>query len=326
MTRRQTIVLTILASLILSTIIIMLATFPVVQTPLNSKEKASDNEKVIAFIKNVLPIDISCYNISLKFRNSEEYQGYPREIGQYLLEAENSTLDIIYTYENNVLWQCSMYITKGSVISDRQYPNITDAATWFLLKYQNYTHIDLAEMITMLTNVDPNTNMTITSGNLKLTVTYQALSNTVFGDAANFRWVRTFNGCDYTALDLSFRNGIFSGLVDHTQLYSIGNTAVNLSMQQATEIALRYTKNYSYYLGNGIWISNFGVIGTSATLIPQEARPRSEPYVVYPCWIVKVFFDKTYPGSVDGLIVWIWADSGEILTTSHFNYRWPQEY
>lgn len=324
--KKQTAILIILALLILSALIIMLAAYSALHNPPTPEEKAQDNDKVLAFIKNVLPLDISRYNITLKLRNIEENLGYPREIGQYSLEAETSSIDIIYTYENNTLWQCSMYLTRGSAISDRQYANITDAAAWFLLKYQNYTRIDSTEMIKMLANIDPNRNTTLTSGNLKLTVTHQDLTGTIFGDTVHFLWVQTFNNCEYLALDLNYRNGIFSNLIDHRQLYAIGNTTVNITMPQATEIALRYTKNYSYYLGNDIWISNFSIIGTSATLQPQEARARSQPYVLYPCWIVKVFFDKTYPGSVDGLIVWIWADSGEILATSHFNYRWPQEH
>ena len=219
-----------------------------------------------------------------------------------------------------------MYITNGSVISDRPYASINDAAASFLVKYQNYTRLDSAEMIGMLSNVDPSKNATITSGSLKLTVTHKDLSGTWFGDSIDFRWVQTFNGCDYLAVDLAFRDGVFSSLIDHRQLYSIGDTTVNVSMKQATEIAMKRAENYSYYMGNGVWISDFNVMGTSATLISQEARARSEWYVLYPCWSVKVFFDKTYPGSVDGLLVFIWADSGEAFSVSHFNYRWPPEY
>jgi len=190
------------------------------------------------------------------------------------------------------------------------------------MKYQNYTHIDSTEMINMLSNVDPTKNATITSGTLKLTVTHKDLSGTWFGDSINFRWVQTFNGCDYLAVNLVFRDGVFSGLIDHRQLYSIGDTAVNISREQAVKIAMEYIENYSYKIAEDVWISDFNVTGTSADLFPTVR----EPYVLYPYWQVKLFLDKTYPGSVDGLLVLIWADSGEAFSSSHFRYRWPPEY
>jgi hypothetical protein len=324
--KRIKLVLIVLLTIVFSVVVIALNLLLAEPPSALLQGDSPNNSEFLAFIKTVLPLDISRYNITLKHCMTEEYQGYLKETGQYILEADESTLDIICIIENNVLWSCSMYLKNGSVIIDRPYSNINDAATSFLLKYQNHTGLDSTEMIDMLSNVDPTRNTTVTSGSLKLTVTHKDLSGTVFGDAINFRWVHTFNGCDYLAMDLVFRDGVFSGLIDHRQLYSIGDTAVNVSMKEAREIALKCVENHSYYMGSDIWISDFDVMGTSATLISQEARARSEPYVLYPCWVVKVFFDKTYPGSVDGLIVWIWADSGEVLSTSHFRYRWPPEY
>lgn len=322
MTRRQIALLLTAALLIVSVLVIALATFSNAPPSGPASEDSPTDDKVLTFIKNVLPLDISQYNITLKQCRLEEYEGYPIETGEYTLEAVGSTLDIIYSIENNILKICNLYVNNGSVISDRPYASINDAATSFLMKYQNYTHIDSTEMINMLSNVAPTENATITSGTLKLTVTHNDLSDTWFGDSVNFRWVQTFNGCDYLEVNLAFRDGVFSGLVDHRQLYSIGDTTVNVSMRQAVEIAMERIENYSYYMGNGVWISGFNVIGTGANLI-ASARKR---YVLYPCWQVKLFLDKTYPGSVDGLLVLIWADSGEAFSISHFKYRWPPEF
>jgi hypothetical protein len=95
----------------------------------------------------------------------------------------------------------------------------------------------------------------------------------IYGVENNVLWscsMYVTNGS--VAVDLAFRDGVFSGLIDHRQLYSIGDTTVNVSMRQAIEIAIKRVENYSYYMGNGIWISDFNVMGTSATLISQEAR------------------------------------------------------
>lgn len=276
-------------------------------------------EKAVAFIKNVLPIDSSQYNMTLrnygvpKLPDIGYYkQSYvEQEILTYSLESKDSTLDVICTFSNNVLIICSMYPVKGSVINDRQYPDLLDAVKGFLEKYQAYSKMDSTEMISMLSNVDPAKNATITSGTLKLTVTHQDLSGTWFGDTVDFRWVQTFNGCDYLAVDLVFRDGVFSNLIDHRQLYSIGNTAVNISKEQAVKIAMEYIKNYSYKIAEDVWISNFNVAEdrTVANLVPTVR----ESNVLYPYWSVTLYLNQTYPGSVTSLLLGIWADSGEVF-------------
>jgi hypothetical protein len=306
-----------ITAILLITSIVLFVTFS--KAPPTAPPVSVTQKKGLVFIENMLPLDISQYNITL---NQSRTEGYAIEIEQYTLESDENALDVICTIENNVLWSCSVYVRNGSVISDRPYASINDAVTSFLMKYQNYTHIDSTEMIDMLSNVDPTKNATITSGALKLTVTHKDLSGTWFGDSIDFHWVQTFNGCDYLAVDLVFRDGVFSSLIDHRQLYSIGNTAVNISKEQAVKIAMEYIENYSYKIAEDVWISDFNVTGTSAGLFSTVR----EPYVLYPYWQVKLFLDKTYPGSVDGLLVFIWADSGEAFDCSHFRYRWPPVY
>lgn len=273
------------------------------------------------FIENVLPLDISKYNVTFKPPFAPPPPNATELPETYSLESDESTIDVICSFTNDVFTTCSMYPVEGSVISDRQYSNLLDAVKGFLERYQAYSKLDSTEMIAMLSNVDPAKNTTITQGILKLTVTHKDLSDTVFGDGVRFRWVQTFNGCDYLAVNLAFRDGVFSSLVDHRQLYSIGDTAVNISKEQAVKIAMEYVESYSYKIAEDVWISDFNVTGTSAGLFSTVR----EPYVLYPCWQVELFFDKTYPGSVDGLLVFIWADSGEAFSSSHFKYRWPPE-
>ncbi|MEM2968268.1 MAG: hypothetical protein QXJ76_03040 [Candidatus Bathyarchaeia archaeon] len=275
--------------------------------------------KAIDFIKNVLPIDSSKYNITLRNYGAPElpdigyYKQSPieQEIFTYSLKSKDSALDVICAFSNKILTIGSMYVVEGSVISDRQYSNLLDAAKDFLKKYQAYSKLDSTEMINMLSNVDPSKNATVTSGVLKLTVTHQDLSGTWFGDTVDFRWVQTFNGCDYLAVDLAFRDGVFSNIIDHRQLYSIGNTAVNISKEQAVKIAMEYVKNYSYEIAEGVWISDFNVTEerTVANLVPTVR----EANVLYPYWSITLYLNQTYPGSVTSLLLGIWADSGEVF-------------
>jgi hypothetical protein len=185
-----------------------------------------------------------------------------------------------------------------------------DAVKGFLERYQAYSKLDSTEMIAMLSNVDPAKNTTITQGTLKLTATHKDLSDTVFGDSVRFRWVQTFNGCDYLAVNLVFRDGVFSSLVDRRQLYSIGDTAVNISKEQAVKIAMEYVESYSYRISDEYVVSDFNVVEdqTVAKLVPTVR----ESNVLYPYWSVTLYLDKKYPGSVTNLLLGIWADSGEV--------------
>jgi hypothetical protein len=102
-------------------------------------------------------------------------------------------------------------------------------------------------------------------------------------------------------------------------LVSIGSTSVNISREQATAIAMNYIENYSYEMPDGVWISDFKVASTGADLVPIVR----ESYVLYPCWQVSLCLDKTYSGSVHGLLVLVWADSGEVSGCSNIAYSTP---
>lgn len=281
-------------------------------------------DKALAFIENVLPIDSSRYNITLRnygvpklpdIGSYKQRDAEPEEILTYSLESKDSVLDVICTIKGNVLYICNVYVVNGSVITDRPYANLVDVAQSFLEKYQAYSKIDSTEMIDTLSDVDPTKNTTITSGALKLTVTHKDLSDTVFGDSINFRWVRTFNGCDYPTVNVVFRNGVFSGIIDQRAIYSIGDTAVNISEEQAIKIAMEYIKNYSYRMSDDIVITDFNVTEdrTVASLIPTVR----ESNVLYPYWSVTLYLNQTYPGSINALLVGIWADSGEVFFCHH---------
>jgi hypothetical protein len=286
----------------------------------------ASQDKALAFIENVLPVDSMQYSVTL--RNF----GVPKlpdlgltqsnianqEILTYALESKDSTVDVICTIQDDVLFMCNVYVVNGSIISDRLYSNVIDSATSFLQKYQSYSVMDSTKMIDMLANVNPAKNTTVTSGDLKLTVTHQDLTGTVFGDMIGFRWVRTFNGCDYLALEVAFRDGVFAGFIDHRAIYTIGDTSVNISKEQAIKIAMEAIKTYSYRMSDDWVVTGFNVTEdkTDAVLQPQIR----EANVLYPVWSVTLPLNGTWPGSVRELLVVIWADSGEVDLVHHQSY------
>lgn len=283
-------------------------------------------DKALAFIENVLPFDSTQYNITLRNYGvpklpdlgSTQPNNAEQELLTYSLESKDSAVDVICTIQDNVLFICDAYLVKGSVISDRPYSNVVDAATSFLQKYQSYSAMDSTKMIDMLANVNPAKNTTITSDNLKLTVTHIDATGTFFGDSIDFRWVQTFNGCDYLSVDVSFRDGVFSGLIDRRTIYTIGDTSVNISKEQAIKIAMEAIKTYSYRMSDDWVVTGFNVTEdkTVAVLQPQTR----ESNVLYPVWTVTLPLNGTWPGSVQELLVEIWAGSGEVHFVHHQAY------
>lgn len=277
---------------------------------------SSAQDKALAFIENVLPIDCSQYNITLrnygKLPNSGSVE---QESITFMLEAKDSTMDVICTIHEGVLTSCSMYVLTGSVVTDCTYSNQVDAARGFLEKYQAYSTMDSTELINTLSNVDTTKNTTITSDSLKLSINKTDASNTVFADKIHFRWTRVYDKCEYPEFYLSFQNGLLHTMIDQRKIYTIGDNAVNISRDQAVEIALKAVESYSYRMSADWVISDFDVVEdkADAVLLPQT----KEGNVLYPAWTVTLPLNGTWPGSVTDLLVTIWAGTGEVDSVYH---------
>ncbi|MFA5572878.1 MAG: hypothetical protein GX799_10605 [Crenarchaeota archaeon] len=287
---------------------------------------STEQSKALAFIENVLPIDSSQYNITFRPPFSSNLSnpdglkiiGTESLIETYSLESKDSSLTFICSFYEEALYQCQLGADKGLIITDQSYANTVDAAKDFLKKYQAYSNLDSTEMIAMLANADPTQNPTIISGDLKLTVTHKDLTGTAFGDSINFRWVHITNGCEYLLIDAHFKDGVFSGFIDHRPRYTIGDTAVNISKDQAITIALEAIKNYSYRMSDDWVVTGFNVTENkiTANLIPTV----KEGNVLYPAWSVTLPLNGTWPGSVTELLVGIWAGSGEVYFVHYQAY------
>ena len=305
-------------------VLLVVFVFSIMQMPKGHSTETTAREKALAFIETVLPINSSRYNIAFRSYSMAELPDIgsykqtdagPEEIVTYTLRTTDSVLDVICTIKRDVLSICQVYVVNGSAITDRSYVNVVDAAQSFLEKHQVYSKVDSTELIKMLSNVDPTKNTTITSNSLKLTINHTDLPNSVFANKTHFRWTRVYNGCEYPVVYLSFQNGILHTMNDQRELYSIGDTAVNISKEKAIEIAMYYIKNYSYHMSDDVVISNFNVTEykTTASLVPLARKSN----VLYPYWSVMLYLNQTYPGSINALYVGVWADSGEVFFCQH---------
>jgi len=135
-----------------------------------------NQDKALAFMENMLPVDLSRYSINLV--NDSTMYGVPlakddnRIINNLLYEltSKDSNLHISFTFEKDVMTSCQITPLQGQIITNKQYANPLDAAKDFLERYQVYTKIDSSNLLAMLDNIDITKDSTITTENIKLTI------------------------------------------------------------------------------------------------------------------------------------------------------------
>ena len=274
-------------------------------TPTNTLTPTAQ-QQALAFIENVLPVDLSKYNLT--FNKSTTLDGVVVDL-RYSLDSNGNTVDVLCRVEKNVLTNCHIYPINGSVISDRHYISLFDAVKSFLEKYQTYSKIDSTNLIAMLDNIDLTKNTTTIIGDTKLTI-----SNNIFGgeEKTYLKWANTINGADYTLLQLLFlKDGNFESFMDERAVYTIVDTSVSISREQAIEIALGNLSSYSYEMPDHSFVSDFNVTKDriSAELVISRANYELRPY-----WDIRMPLNQTYPGSVHGITVFIWANTGDIIS------------
>ncbi|HDQ06395.1 MAG TPA: hypothetical protein ENN36_06720 [Candidatus Bathyarchaeota archaeon] len=188
----------------------------------------------------------------------------------------------------------------------------------FFSKYQSYSGNSLyVELSSMLDKINADKNLTETSVNLKLEVTNA-------GDDTSFKWTYISNGIEAPSkfVALGYKNGFLNYFVDSWDIYKIGGTSVNLSEEEARDLAMERVKTYSWKVksnNNTVKINNFNVTKAMVmntifcnSLNVDEARGE-DPLRLYPMRHVWVSLDKFYPGNVYGIEVYIWADTKEIV-------------
>lgn len=275
-------------------------------------EQTAVQDQARTFIENVLPVDFSKYTVTLK--NHAPIDGITDWL-LYTLDSDESTLSVNCYVQNHVVSYCRVDADKGQVISDKQYTSMADAAKSILEKYQSFTKIDSANIIDMLDNVDATKDSSIMTGNINFT---KYTINAYGIEVTTFNWAYTVNGAEYTKVGIEFQNGIFSCLYDTRDVYSIGDTTVNISREQAIAIAIKYSKTYSYAMPDGSQVSGFNI--TEDRTITKLLTTARNSTVLRPYWNVELYLNQTYPGSVNGLTIFIWANSGEVISCSNIAY------
>lgn len=310
--------------LVFLTLIIPLAQFSTVHS-----EESTVTNKALAYTLNILPVDTKQYNIAL-----DSYNALPSgptdtsltESVAYVLNSTGSSLRVVYVFKNEDFYQCGLSVQEGSVINATAYVNLADVARDMLQKYQTFTGADSTEMLAALSMVDETKSLTVTSGNVVLTVSHMSIPKTMNSTSSHleardvdsvkvtsFSWNFIYNGAQYNNVHVDFEDGVFHTLWDDRAIAKVGNIDVKVSEEAAIDAALMCLENLSY-TSDGVEISGFNVSRNdiSATL----KTTMKDDNLLYPFWNVALSLDKTYPSGIYSILVKIWAGTGEVFEIS----------
>ncbi len=270
-------------------------------------------ERALSIIRDVVQIDTTKYQTTLlrdSVENRSDLDNVVEEILQYSLTTSESKIDLVLRFRNNHFSLCQISLIEGIPTFDPIYiqpqpTGVMEAARGIIARYRSVSSDPYLEEMSSLLASATEVNTEQTLGNVKLKAT-------VYGDNADVILMYTANGFDYSAksIRLVFQQHVLQELSDDWFLYTVSNTQVNVSRNQAIQIARNAAQNFQWN-ADGATVSNFNVLAepVSAVFFPH---PRTESLTLVPYWFVTLYLDKEYPGRVNSIIIGVWADNGEV--------------
>jgi len=277
------------------------------------KSWSTSANKGMNIIRDVFQIDIARYQMTLLSNTVEDRPdlgGAIEEILKYSLTNSKTKIDLVLRFRNNhfSLYQLSLIegiLPFAPIYVQSQPTDILEATRRLIERYKSIASDPYLEEMSKLLATANETNNEQILGNIKL-------KTTVYGDNAEVLLMYTANGYDYSAksLRLLFQQHVLQEISDDWFLYTISDAQVNISREQAIQIARNAANNFEWN-ADGVTVSNFNVRAepVSAVFFPH---PRTDPLTLVPYWFVTLYLDKEYPGGVNSITVGVWADTGEV--------------
>lgn len=273
----------------------------------------SSTDKSLIFLRDVVKIDLAKYQVTLLSRTVEDRSDYGamvEEIFKFALVNGDSKLDIVLRFRNNHFSLYQLSILEGFPPYAPEYvqselKEIIAVTRDLIERYKSTTSDPYLEEISQLLALANETNNELTLGNTKLKIS-------INGDNAEVLLMFTANGLDFAAktLHLVFHNHALQELSDDWFLYDIGGTQVNVSKEEAVQIARNAAEDFEWN-ASGVQVSDFGMINEPVSVL-FFPHPRTDPLTLIPYWYVTLYLDRIYPGGVNSIAVGIYADTGEV--------------
>lgn len=264
----------------------------------------------VSFLQDVIQLNMTKYAARLESHSIE----YPLTLGgiaeenlRYTFTSDESELNVDFRYRNQTLSRYRLDVLEFAPLYSQPQPtNILDMAASLLERYQNYADSPyLTQMRGLLETVTVVEDLQTTQGNMKLAISTE-------GNDVEIQWMYTISGIDFQSKALNFRfdNGVLEELLDGWFLFSVGSTEVNVSSDEAVEIAKNSAKDFSWIV-EGIEVTGF-IIREEALSISLLPHGREDPLALVPYWYIILQLDKFYLGDINRIAVGLWADTGEV--------------
>lgn len=275
---------------------------------------SNDAEQARTLIHNVLQIDTSKYQLTLKgdtVQRRADLGGIIEEILQYSLVNNASRFDLTMRFRNGHFSLLQINQLEGSpsfplIYTVPQPTEVIQTCRGLLDRYKiafNDSYMDQVSALMVSAKANGGDQ---TFGDVKLQFSS-------YDDYADVLLLYSKNGADFQAksLHLSYQDKILTEFSDDWLLFKVGSTQIDVSKEQAVLIAKNAAKSYSWTV-SGTKVSSFQILDNpvSAQFYPKPGD--SDIFTLYPYWYVTLYLDKTYPGGVSQIAVGVWADTGQV--------------
>ncbi len=269
--------------------------------------------KAMSIIRDVIQIDVEKYQTTLLSNTVEDRTdlgGVIEEVIKYSFVNSASRIELTLRFRNNHLSLFQLNQLEGfpnypPLYTKAQPRDVLQAGTGLLERYKSVMGEPYTEEMSQLLSSANETNGDQTLGNTKLRIS-------AYGENAELWLYYTENGTDFSAkrLRIVFLNHVITELSDDWTLYKIGTAQVNISREQAIQMAKTAARGYSWNSG-GVQVAGFEILDEP---ISAEFYPHSKTadLTLVPYWYVTLHLDKTYPGGVNVIAIGVWADTGEV--------------
>jgi len=295
-----------------------------------------------AFIKDVLMLDLTKYNVSVWTLEAPVTFGAPSEWIDvtYKLSGAESDVTVDLLFKDGRLAICSIYFEQGPPLviggvpcSPIEWAGVLMERYWYAFG-KDY----VKQMLDMLSNIRmedlgnvkasdfyPSYSAAYESrkelkgiiktiGNVKMSIViepnnYYPELNTTY---IEFKYVE--NGVVFRQKEVSFTfSPTNMHFVDQWDIYRVGSSMLKVSTEEEAVRVAREAVRDLTYVSDGKPVGNLRVLEKPLYVYLDTDYRGGDIYTLYPYWEVYLCLDKVYPAGVTGIRVFIWADTGEVF-------------
>ncbi len=293
--------------------LLLLSTIPFV--PLAQASVSSNQDKAIFFLKDIVQINLSKYNVKLL---EDVQSGIGKESLVYnldssLLNRATATFD----FYNGSLGSLAVYPNFGNLIYSQPSSDIFNLSLRIFEGYHELTNdSQVQDMVNFLKTAGSVKNITQQSSNMTFRISAKEGFTT-------FQFANSINNVEYTGAAVTVYGAGAVLFDDSRNFLTIGNTNINISRDQATKLAQDYVKNYCFqkalFNGTKIIVSNLNVTGVrSVDLATRTYNPNgnetSQNTVLSPYWHIDVKISNLDPSDLSGVNVQVSANDGAVVS------------